>query len=280
MVMQTFQGEAYPTWLDGQAITSPLTTSRALHYGDGIFRTLLRYDNQFIDIKEHINKICHDMEALDLLPDVSTLHAQLDCAVHQPGDAVIKLIAMRRTSGRGYAPRSQAAQLLSQRCPLPHYPVACWEAGIACFVSDVRLAMQPRLAGIKHLNRLEQVLASRNWPEWAEEGLLRDQEDRPVCGTRSNLFWVSKGQLHTPQLSNCGVAGVMRDKILKLAVELEIATRIDCHAWQSLNQAKEVFVSNSLIGIWPVARIEQRHWHAPGPVTARLMHALAHPRLI
>lgn len=268
------------SWLDGRRIHSSLACSRGLHYGDGVFRTILKHDGEITDIDLQLNKLLEDSSALGMSPLLQNLRNQLQRAGRDHDNAVLKLLVMRRSSGRGYAPRSSEVQVLAQRWPLPRFSLSCWEQGIVCFTSDIRLSAQPRLAGIKHLNRLEQVLASRNWPEGAQESILADAGSRPICGTRSNLFWVRGGRLYTPELSACGVAGVMRDKVLKAAAALGVECRIECRPQQELKAADEVFVSNSLIGIWPLRRLDRQHWQAPGPLTRTLMQALTHPRLI
>jgi 4-amino-4-deoxychorismate lyase len=149
--------------------------------------------------------------------------------------------------------------------------------GIRAFRSPVTLARQPLLAGAKHLNRLEQVLASRDWPDGADEGILCDAEDHAICGTRSNLFWVREGRLGTPPLDTCGVRGVMRHTILELARQQNLNVELRDLHWTALQQADEVFVCNSLIGLWPVRWLGERALAAPGPVTALLLKALGLP---
>lgn len=268
------------SWLDGRRTRSILASARGLHYGDGVFRTILKYNNIIIDIEAQFSKLLEDSDALNLSPSLPDLRNHLERAGRAHDNAVLKLLVMRRATGRGYPPRTAEVQILAQRLPLPRFPLSCWEQGIVSFTSDVKMAAQPRLAGIKHLNRLEQVLASRDWPEDAQEGILEDADSRPICGTRSNLFWVRDDRLYTPELSACGVTGVMRDKVLKLAAAIGVECRIECRSQQELKAADEAFVTNSLIGIWPLRRLDRRHWQAPGPMTRILMQALAHPRLI
>jgi 4-amino-4-deoxychorismate lyase len=88
---------------------------------------------------------------------------------------------------------------------------------------------------------------------------------------------VRQGQLRTPALESCGVAGMMRDKVLAGAAALGIPVEVGTWPWQDLIDADEAFVTNSLIGIWPLRSLEQRRWQAPGLLTRRLMTALRHP---
>jgi len=266
--------------LNGTRVSDPLARSRGLHYGDGVFRTLLKYDGQLLDYKLQFLKLSHDAQALGLEPPAAELLLE-EAASLDPDQAsgVIKILLLRGAAGRGYAPPGGRTDRLLLAYSLPAYPAQHWQQGIQAFRCGLRLGRQPALAGIKHLNRLEQVLASRGWPDGAGEGILCDERGAPVCGTRSNLFWVRDGCLHTPALDGCGVAGMMRDKVLACATALGLAVQVESRPWSKLLDAGEAFVSNSLIGIWPLRSLEQRVWQAPGPLTSRLMAVLRHPYL-
>jgi 4-amino-4-deoxychorismate lyase len=194
--------------------------------------------------------------------------------------AVLKMTLLRAGTARGYRPDGRATDRLLCRYAAPGFPAAAWERGVTVFRCGFRLGTQPALAGIKHLNRLEQVLASRDWPAGADEALLEDDAGRPVCGTRTNLFWVAAGELHTPALERCGVAGLTRHKVLALAARLGVKAHVRDVSWGELEAAEEIFLTNSLVGIWPVAACGAWRRAAPGPVTRKLMDALRHPRLV
>lgn len=270
--------EAAQALLNGAPVAESLVRSRALHYGDGVFRTLLKYEGQLLDWKLQFLKLAHDAEALGLLaPAADLLLEEAGTLSAATPSSVIKILLLRSGAGRGYTPQTRQADRLLLGYPLPAYPAQHWQQGIAAFRCALRLGRQPALAGIKHLNRLEQVLASRDWPDGAVEGILCDERGAPVCGTRSNLFWVRDGLLHTPALDACGVAGMMRDKVLACATALGLTVQIGTRPWSKLLDADEAFVCNSLIGIWPLRSLERREWQAPGPLTARLAALLRHP---
>lgn len=265
-------------WWNGAPTDRLPLTARGLHYGDGVFRTLAVAAGRVLDLDAQLDTLARDAAAIDLHPPPD-LALQLQQAAAGAGDAVLKLILMRSGQGRGYRPTTTVADSLLLRYEVPVFDPACWTQGIRAVRSPVTMAAQPRLAGIKHLNRLEQVLASRDWPEGVDEALLGDERGAPICGTRSNLFWVSRGIVHTPALDRCGVAGMMRAKILAACEARGLALRVGAHPWSALHAADEAFVCNSLIGIWPLRALDARSWPAPGPVTADLMQALAHPTL-
>jgi 4-amino-4-deoxychorismate lyase len=255
---------------------------RGLHYGDGVFRTLLRFEGHWLDFDRHYVKLVQDCRLLGLdPPHVGQLEAELGAlggGRTQP--AVGKIILARSGGGRGYAPQGRQVDRILLRHPAPRFAASCWAEGVVAMRSPVTLSAQPLLAGAKHLNRLENVLAARQWPAGVQEALLADAQGRVVCGSRSNVFWARNGKLFTPALRQCGVAGVMRAKLFDAArangLEVELAEA----PWAELFAADEVLMCNSLIGIWPIRRIDDTSLTAPGPLTRRLQAALAQPQLL
>jgi 4-amino-4-deoxychorismate lyase len=268
-----------PALFNGQAAPD-LAFHRGLHYGDGVFRTCLIYESQVVDITKQIDTVLFDAARLGLAP-VLPQALQRDALQLARGQSrgVLKILLLRAGAARGYHGGGGTDRLLC-RYPLPDYRGTAWDRGVRTFRSAFRLAAQSALAGIKHLNRLEQVLASRDWPDGADEALLGDDAGHPLCGTRTNLFWVRGGVLRTPSLDRSGVAGLMRGNVLALAGVLGIPARVDEGSWEELETADEVFLTNSLVGIWPVASVDSRQWRAPGPVTRQLADALGHPRAV
>lgn len=263
---------------NGRAERGPLVWSRALHYGDGVFRTALVIDSKIVDLNRQIAKLEADATALGLSATAARACARdARKLAARCSRGVVKMMLWRQSSGRGYRPSTRDAERLVLRADLPSMPDASWLRGIVAIRAAVELSSQPRLAGIKHLARLEQVLASADWPSGVSEAIQSDARGRPVCGTRSNLFWVARGALYTPELSECGVAGMMREKVLGLAQALGIRWRIGTFSWRDFANSEEAFVTNSLIGIWPLRRCERSRWRAPGAVTRALMQALEHP---
>ncbi|MFW6350159.1 MAG: aminotransferase class IV, partial [Thiohalospira sp.] len=139
-----------------------------------------------------------------------------------------------------------------------------------------RLARQPLLAGLKHANRLEQVLARSEWndPD-IHEGLVCDTDGWLVEAVQSNLFWVREGVLETPDLSESGVAGIIRNRVLNLAKGAGLPVREVRRPPEALTAASEAFLTNSVVHLWPIARCEGREWPAPGPVARELVPRLS-----
>jgi len=247
------------SWVNGQAGALVDVSERALHYGDGLFETIRIRRSAPEFLKRHIKRLMAGCERLKFPPmDWSLVGHELEELSARHDDAVLKLILSRRSAGRGYGPCSdQAVTRIASVQPLPAWPANPAHSGIRVRICDARLAAQPLLSGIKHLNRLEQVLARAEWDDPAiAEGLMLSDTDRLVEGTMSNVFILSNQVLITPDLSNCGVAGVMRSVILDLAESLGIDTEIRSVSLEEVKTAGEVLVCNSLISIWPVVSID------------------------
>ncbi len=267
--------------VNGAPPKASLLLSRALHYGDGVFRTLLRIEGRWLDFDRHYVKLVQDCRVLGLdPPHVGQLEAELESLGGGRSQPLVgKIILARSGAGRGYAPTSRQCERILLRYPAPRYPASCWSEGVAAMVSPVTLAIQPLLAGVKHLNRLENMLAARDWPPGVQEALMGNAAGQLICGSRSNLFWVHEGRLLTPRLSGCGVAGMMRAKVLDAARALGLQTETVEAPLARLTQASEAFLTNSLIGIWPLKRLDSHDFGPPGALTVRLQTTLAQPML-
>jgi 4-amino-4-deoxychorismate lyase len=250
---------------------------RGLLYGDGVFRTIRALHGKAQHWSLHLQKLQHDCAALGIsCPDVALLSAQLNNLLMQQPDGVVKLIVTRGEGARGYAPPAQAeSTIIWDASPLPAYPDDRATHGVAARLCQFRLSHQPRLAGIKHLSRLENVLAAAELndaqlkDEKFGEGLLLDAANNVIEGTRSNLFLVSQGKLVTPDLSRCGVAGVQRERVMAWATQHNMPLRVRDVGLEEVMNADEVFVVNSIIGLWPIRELEQHCW-SDFPVVMRI----------
>lgn len=259
--------------VDGEIAERVSVLDRGLHYGDGLFETMAVFQGAPRFWQGHVDRLTAGCERLGLpvtpqavlLREVQTVSAgQRRC--------VVKIIVTRGTSGRGYAPESPArGNRIVCSWAWPQDPGDLVQTGIRMRICDLRLGVQPALAGLKHLNRLEQVMARGEWADPAiHEGLLLDSEDFVVSAISSNLFLVSGERLLTPRMDRCGVRGVMRAAILA-------AFRARCEqrriTLDMLPEADEVFVCNAVRGVFPVTRIDR--WDYPiGPVTREVQQWL------
>lgn len=258
-------------WIDGRPAAQLPLTDRGLAYGDGLFETIAVRATRMPLLERHLARLAQGAQRLALPLDLESLRAELEAFADQLGDGVAKLIVTRGDGLRGYAPppAARCRRILTGNPPAA-YPAAHRERGVRLFPCATRLAEQPLLAGLKHLNRLEQVLARGEWQDPAcAEGLMRDTAGRVVEGVFSNLFLVQGGVLLTPALERCGVAGTMRAEILARAAQAGIATQVRDIDHPELLAADEVFLCNSQYGIWPVVALEERRW-AVGETTRKL----------
>ncbi|WP_434695501.1 aminodeoxychorismate lyase [Pseudomonas sp. Z1-14] len=259
------------SWVDGQPADALSLKDRGLAYGDGLFETIAVRDGKLVLLEGHLQRLALGCRRLAISVDWAVLNAELQAYAQQLGDGVLKLIVTRGDSLRGYAanPSAQARRIL-QGSPPAAYPLAHAEQGVQLFPCTTRLSEQPLLAGLKHLNRLEQVLARAEWSDTEHaEGLMLDMSGRVIEGVFSNLFMVHDGALITADLSRCGVAGVMRGQLLFQAESDGIATQVTDIRLEQLQRADEVFVCNSVYGVWPVRGCGSARWSV-GPLTRKL----------
>ena len=260
--------------VDGEISDRVSAADRGLQYGDGVFETMAVFRGQPRFWQGHMDRLRNGCEqlGLPLTPQSVLLREVQTVSAGQPS-CVVKIILTRGTAGRGYAPMaSGAANRIVCSHAWPVDPGNLVDTGIRTRICKLRLGVQPALAGLKHLNRLEQVLARAEWEDRAiHEGILLDSEDHVISAISSNLFMVHSGRLMTPRLDRCGVRGVMRAAILS-------AFRGHCEqrriSLDMLPEAEEVFVCNSVRGVFPVTRID--HWdYAIGDVTREVQDWLS-----
>ena len=225
---------------------------RGAAYGDGLFETVLLRDGRPLLWDEHLARLVRGCHALGIpMPAEHALAAPL--AEAAPGLAVLKLMLTRGGGGRGYRPPASPTPHLRWQLAAFAPAETRWWQGIRVRYCRLRLGIQPALAGLKHLNRLENVLARSEWDDEAvAEGLLCDSDGRLVEATATNLFWQRDGRLETPRLDRCGVAGTLRAALM----ERLPVTEVDVGP-EALDQAEAVWLGNSVQGVWPVVRLDE-----------------------
>jgi 4-amino-4-deoxychorismate lyase len=269
--------------INGQFNESVPVQDRGLHYGDGLFETLAVNGRQPLCWDKHYARLKKGCARLGMeCPPSAELFAEALQLCNDSGKSVLKIILTRGQGGRGYRPPEKTNPLtrIMGTYPWPGHPPECITAGIKTRLCNTRLARHPQLAGIKHLNRLEQVLARSEWddPDIAE-GLMLDTNDNVIEGTMSNLFILNGSLLLTPDITECGIEGIIRQCVLELAADINLETSIATLTEQDLFAADEIFLCNSIIGIWPVRQLEN-HKFKPGPRTKKIREILIQKNLI
>jgi len=249
-------------------------SDRGLNYGDGLFETIAVFFGIPEMLLEHLQRLQHGCEQLKIpFSEWNALQGEIEqlasvAAISER--AVIKVIVTRGSGGRGYQiSEDSEPQRIVMLLTWPERPET---PAKLCFCTTP-LGCNPALAGIKHLNRLEQVMARSEWDDQLDdfdEGLMSNIQGYVVEGTMSNLFIVQEGVLITPDLNRCGVEGIMRQHVLKLAETIGIERKIALLSKDEILEADEIFITNSLMGIRPVVLLESKEF-AVGPVTGQLM---------
>lgn len=253
---------------------------RGFAYGDGVFRTLrvCLQENQIQPAlwMLHYKKLVEDCNALAISCPSARLLLNDIAHLFQPGeDAVAKIIITRGESNRGYAvPTAMRPTRVVIKTAPPEYPLKNLVEGVHLHLCRLRLSVQPHLAGVKHLNRLENIMARMEWTDSAiAEGVLLDEADGVIECTASNLFARFKNTLITPDLSKCGIAGITRTRILEAAPQLGFRVEVSKLPLNKLMQADEILICNSLYGVWQVIEFNNQYWQ-PQVLAAQLRHIL------
>ena len=248
---------------------------RGMQYGDGLFETIAVFNGKPRHWQLHMQRLHNGCETLGMAsPDAENLRDEIARVALDMPRAVVKVIISRGIGERGYVyTTEQMPTRIVASFNFPQYPLSHYQQGVRLRVCDTRLGIQPALAGIKHLNRLENVLARNEWHDDVyAEGLMLDMNGNVIEGTMSNLFWVENGKLFTPRLNQCGVCGIMRQRVIETVADMDIECAEEQAGLERIQHADELFVSNSIIGIWPasLSNNPQR-----GALTSRLMEKMA-----
>jgi 4-amino-4-deoxychorismate lyase len=262
--------------INGQAVDGISTLDRGLLYGDGVFETIAVEAGRPRFWLRHLARLSAGCERLGIpMPEGKRLLEESQPVISGVNRGVLKIIVTRGCAGRGYRPADDVIPTrIIQLHPWPDYPGTCHGSGVRVRLCRQRLGHNPALAGIKHLNRLEQVLARGEWDDpGIHEGLQLDGDGCLVEGTMSNLFLIRDRGLMTPDLSRCGVAGILRTVVMELAARVPLPLQVRALGLDDLREADEVFLTNSIIGIWPVIAVEDRPYRR-GAFTCRLQELL------
>ncbi|WFF43093.1 aminodeoxychorismate lyase [Salinicola endophyticus] len=254
-----------------------LLDDRGFAYGDGLFETVLVRDGRALLWEAHLARLAEGCARLGLPAPPRDRLDPLPAAC-APGLQVLKLVVTRGSGGRGYRPPAEPTPRWGWSAAAFSPTPQRWFAGVEVRLCALRLGRQPRLAGLKHLARLENVLARQEWDDdIIAEGLMCDSEGYLVEATAMNLVWLHAGRLETPLLDQAGVAGT-----LLAALDAETPLQRVRVEPQRLQQAEAAWVCNSVQGVWPIRVLRDaegavlRRWDVASDDPLR---GLAHPLL-
>lgn len=252
----------------GQAPVDAVPPSdRGLAYGDGVFETMRVHRGELPLWPRHLARLREGAQRLCIaMPGLDFMEARIAEMILAVDGGVLKLLLTRGEGGRGYAPLIDAIPTWT----LSLQSLPAMQTALRVHPCETRLATQPALAGIKHCNRLEQVLGrAEAMRAGCDEGLMRDMAGNPVCATSANLLVLQEGRWRTPPVDDCGVAGVLRGWLLaQRLVEAAAVTP------EELVGADTVALCNAVRGILPVRALGAREW-SPHPATGELQARLA-----
>jgi 4-amino-4-deoxychorismate lyase len=260
--------------VNGSETAGIAADDRGLQYGDGLFETMAAAGGRIRHLALHLARLEDGCRRLRIpMPSAGLLSDECDRVLEGLGTGTVKLTITRGPGPRGYRPPAEPSvtRIVVSSAARPRN-----DAPMVVRLCETRLGLNPLLAGLKHLNRLEQVMACAEWDDPAiGEGLMLSSDGRLVCATAANVFLVEAGRLVTPAIRDCGVAGVMRQVVLAAAADSGLTAVIEDVHPDRLATADEVFVTNAVVGIRPVAElVGVRRWTA-GEVTRSLMACTA-----
>jgi 4-amino-4-deoxychorismate lyase len=263
--------------VNGHAATEVSVLERGLHYGDGLFETIACVGGRPRFVRRHLRRLAAGCARLGIEPgDLPALAQEVEALAAGVPRAIIKVLLSRGPAlARGYGVTGhEKPTRITLRYPWPEEDPLLAQRGVRVRIATMRLGENPALAGLKHCNRLEQLLARREWSDpGIAEALMFSSSGALVSGTMSNVFLVEDGKLLTPRVDRCGVAGVMRELVLATATAGGLSAHECRLEAQDLSRAREVFLTSALIGIRPVRELDGVSL-AGGPVTQELQARL------
>jgi len=245
--------------------------SRNMQYGDGLFETCVAMDNQILFWPRHFSRLeigCEKLNINKIDEGVWLSDIKKAFALSLKKNCIVKLILSRGNSLRGYGYKDDIKPVRIVIISEMHQSLINKEFSLEYSTSGYH--SNPQLAGIKHCNRLEQILARSNLS--CNEAIMLDEKENVISVTQGNIYFIFGNKLLTPKLDRCGVVGSRRSLILELARSLKMDALESNISINQAQQADEVFISNSIIGIQPVHAIE-RHKLGKNPQTEKIQKA-------
>lgn len=267
--MNVMQGTR--TWVNGEETESVSVFDRGLQYGDGLFETMCMRHGVIEYWKEHLLRLMQGCQRLGIRLNESLLNEQAAIVKSEIGTGRVKLIVTRGESQSGYKADSRQVATIIWMCSAPYEcPSEYYSEGVDLYICSTQVSSNVATVGIKHLNRLENILARREWQDEYHEGIMCDDQANIIEGTMSNIFFIKNETLITPDLVKCGVEGIMRQKLMKIASKDNIETEICDVPLRDLKLFDAALVTNSVIKAWPVKTIGT-HSYSISPLAEHLI---------
>jgi 4-amino-4-deoxychorismate lyase len=258
--------------VNGSETAGIAADDRGLQYGDGLFETMAAVGGRVRHLDLHLTRLEQGCRRLRMpMPSPGLIEDECARVLEGLGAGTVKLTLTRGPGPRGYRPPAEPSvtRIVVSSAPKPRGDAL---APLAVRFCETRMGLNPLLAGLKHLNRLEQVMACAEWDDPAiGEGLMLSSDGRLISATAANVFLVEDGRLVTPAIRDCGVAGIMRQLVMAAAAEMGLPTVVEDVLPDRLVAADEFFVTNAVVGIRPVEElVGMRRWES-SEITRALM---------
>lgn len=259
--------------VNGRLADSISVRDRGLAYGDGVFETILSRQGRLVLWPQHVERLSCSLSRLKIQPyETDTLYAQLKAHLDNTKNQVVKIIVTRGEAERGYRPPEvcKPNTIIFISDLLEPTETNLSKLAVKTRTCNTRLAYQPELAGLKHLNRLEQILAQAELADTdCSEGIMLGMEGEVIEATMHNLFLVNNGELYTPILTKCGVEGIMRGFVIEIARSMGYKVHVELISVEQLRKADDLFLTNSINGILPICELDGTRYKT-GKVTCQL----------
>lgn len=246
--------------INGQAVDNEWFKERGFQFGDGLFETIAVFDGAPCLLNRHFARLAKGCDVLGLPhPDFDQLTEEIYQLCNQVTQGVLKLFWTAGESERGYSrPKALSPKRILKVSQWPDF-AHLDTSSVSIRRCKLKLSQQPVLSGLKHLNRLEQVIARNEWSDSSiAEGLMFDLKGNLVEGTMSNVFVQHNGSLSTPTLELSGVAGVVRDLAIDIGKEQGHELAVQQISNEDLSSAEAIYLTNSIIGVWRVGQLDKQ----------------------
>lgn len=248
-------------------------SDRGFAYGDGIFETVATQHGSILNLAGHQNRLARGLKRLKFTLDESLIDQLWTFIAEQAAlnnGCGVKLIITRGSGGRGYLPPDAPQfEIAVGIFDAPNYH-SFKKQGVSLTVSSVECSLNRSIAGLKHLNRLENVMAKQALMPEYYEALMKTSAGHVIEAIQSNIFWVKEGVLHTPAIIDAGVQGSFRSQIIE---NFQGVINVSRYHESDVLEADEIFVCNALSGVLPVTHFQGRAVKI-GPITQQLMEQL------
>lgn len=258
------------TLVDGTETNVLPISDRGFQYGDGAWETLAIREGKIKQLRPHLQRLKKGLNALGItLVDYTLIEEDVLVLASQKKTGVIKIIVSRGSGGRGfyYDDNMKPRRIISLH-EMPMYPTTYYQQGIRLTLCETRLPHNPNITGFKRLGCVEQVLARAEFQMEFQEGLICDYDNHIIEGTMSNLYLITaKNTIVTPDLQLCGIAGIARSCVLNELHTMGVDVSISNVTENDLQNAVGLFMSNSIIRLWPVkeyhGKANSKHYSIP-----------------